>query len=99
MHTGTSTSSEPEKSMMDVFKEIKVRNEALKINTYNQFWKQTSGAQSKLLSAFDSEEGKMQITFLQAQVPQPKGASDYKKTYFEFDIKDIHPIDQKEMHK
>ena len=36
----------------------------------------TSGAQSRLLSAFNS-----------------------KKTSFDFDIKDIHPIDQMEMHK
>ena len=64
MHTGTSTSSELEKSIIDVFKEIKVRNEALKIKTYNQFWKQTFGAQSRLLSAFDSEKGEMQMEFL-----------------------------------
>ena len=79
---------------MDIFKEIKLKNEALNINTYNQFWKQTSSAQSKLLLAFDSEKGKILMAFLQAQVPQPKGESDYKKTSLEFDIKDIHPIDQ-----
>lgn len=39
------------------------------------------------------------MAFLQAQVPQPQATSDYKKTTFEFDIKDIHPIDQMEMHK
>ena len=39
------------------------------------------------------------MAFLQAQVPQPKAASDYKKTTFEFDVKDIHPIDQMDMHK
>ena len=64
MQTITSTLGETKKSIMDVFKEIKVRNEALKINTYNQFWKQTSGAQSKLPSAFDSEKWKMKMTFL-----------------------------------
>lgn len=41
----------------------------------------------------------MKMAFLQAQVPQPKVTSDYKKTTFEFDVKDIHPIDQMEMHK
>ena len=39
------------------------------------------------------------MAFLEAQIPQPKSASDYKKTTFEFDTKDIHPIDQMEMHK
>ena len=41
----------------------------------------------------------MLIAFLQSQVPQPKGEVDYKKTYLEFDVRDIHPIDQMEMHK
>ena len=70
-----------------------------KINTYNQFWKQTSCSQSRLLSAFDTEKGRMLMEFLQAQVPQPKGEADYKKTSLEFNVSDIHPIDQMEMHK
>lgn len=41
----------------------------------------------------------MKMSFLLAQVPHPKAASDYKKTTFEFDVKYIHPIDQMEMHK
>lgn len=39
------------------------------------------------------------MAFLEAQIHQPKTSADYKKTYFEFDIKNIHPIDQMEMHK
>lgn len=99
MQTSTSTTREIEKSIFDIFKEIKVRNEALKINTYNQFWNQTSSSQSRLLSTFDSEKGKMQLEFLQAQIPQLKAASDYKKTTFEFYVKYMHSIDQMEMHK
>lgn len=38
------------------------------------------------------------MTFLEAQVPQPKTTSDYKSTTFEFNTKDIHPIDQMEIH-
>lgn len=34
MQSNTSTIGETRKSIMDIFKEIKVRNEALKINTY-----------------------------------------------------------------
>lgn len=37
MQASTSTTKEAEKSIFDNFKEIKVRNEALNINTYNQF--------------------------------------------------------------
>ena len=72
IQTGTSTSTDPEKSTMDIFKEIKLKNEALNINTYNQFSKKTSGAQSRLLSTFDTDKGRMLMEFLQAQVPQSK---------------------------
>jgi hypothetical protein len=41
----------------------------------------------------------MQMAFLQAQVPHPKTTSDYKKTSFEFDVKEVHPLDQMDMHK
>ena len=51
------------------------------------------------LSVFYSEKGKMYMAFLEAKISQPKSATDYKKTTFEFDIKDIHPIDQMDMHK
>lgn len=64
MQTNTFTSREAKKSTMDIFKEIKIRNEALKINTYNQLWEKNSGAQIRLLSFFDSEKGKMKMAFL-----------------------------------
>ena len=54
----------------------------LKISTYNQFWKQTPNSQSRLLSAFDSEKGKMHFAFLQAQISQPKSEENYKKATF-----------------
>jgi hypothetical protein len=41
----------------------------------------------------------MKMEFLQAQVPHPKTTTDYKKTTFEFDIKDVHPVDQMDMHR
>ena len=41
----------------------------------------------------------MQMEFLQAQVPYPKTIVDYKKTSFEFDVKDVHPIDRMDMHR
>ena len=41
----------------------------------------------------------MQMTFLEALIPQPQGAGDYKKASFKFNAKDIHLIDQMELHK
>ena len=41
----------------------------------------------------------MQMAFLEAQTSQPKSTTEYKSTTFEFSTKDIHPIDQMEMHK
>lgn len=38
------------------------------------------------------------MSFLEAQTPQPNSATGYKST-IEFSTKDIHPIDQMEMHK
>ena len=74
-------------------------NEILKNNTYNHFWKQTSSSQRKLLSIFDIEQEKMQMAFLETQIPYPKTPTDYKSTIFELSIKDIHSIDQMDMHK
>jgi hypothetical protein len=41
----------------------------------------------------------MRMEFLQAQVPYPKTNVDYKNTCFEFHVKDVHPIDQMDMHR
>jgi len=42
----------------------------------------------------------MQMAFLKAQITQPRTATHYQKqTSFEFNVKDVHPIDQIEMQK
>jgi hypothetical protein len=94
-----SSHEKTESNIFDKYKQIKQRNELLNNNTYAQFWKQTSTAQHRLLSSFDTEKGRMQMAFLQAQVPHPKTTVDYKKTSFEFDVKDVHPVDQMDMHR
>ncbi len=48
---------------------------------------------------FDTEHGKMQMAFLEAQIPHPKTSTDYKSSTLESSTKYIHPIDQIEMHK
>jgi hypothetical protein len=77
---------------------IKKKNQTLTSNTYAQFWKQTSTSQHRLLSAFDTEKGRMHMVFLQAQVPDPKVITDYKRETFEFQTKDVHPADQMDLH-
>jgi hypothetical protein len=39
------------------------------------------------------------MAFLQAQVPDPKVITDYKRATFEFKTKDMHPADQMDLHK
>jgi hypothetical protein len=78
---------------------IKKKNEMLTNSTYAQFWKQTSTTQHRLLSSFDTEKGRMHMACLQAQVPQPKTISDYKRSTFEFDAPEVHPTDQMDLHR
>jgi hypothetical protein len=86
-------------SIFEKYNLIKKKNEMLTNNTYAQFWKQTSTTQHRLLSAFDTEKGRMHMAFLQAQVPQPKEISDYKRSTFEFDAAEVHPADQMDLHR
>jgi hypothetical protein len=39
------------------------------------------------------------MEFLQTQVPHRKTTVDYKKTSFEFDVEEVHPVDQMDMHR
>jgi chromosome segregation ATPase len=78
---------------------IKKKNQTLTSSTYAQFQKQSSTAQHRLLSAFNTEKGRMHMAYLQAQVPDPKVISDYKRATFEFQAKDVHPADQMDLHK
>ena len=66
---------------------IKKKNQMLTSNTYAQFWKKTSTTQHKLLLDFDTKKGRMHLASLQAQVPQPKEITDYKRSTIVFDTK------------
>jgi len=74
-------------------------NEAIHDNISVQFKKQSSSIQHRLILAYDTKKVRMHMAFLQAQVPQPKLATDFKHTTFEFDSKDFHPLDQIDMHR
>jgi hypothetical protein len=89
----------PKLSIFEKYDLIKKKNQTLTSNTYAQFWKQTSTAQHRLLSTFDTEKGRMHMAFLQAQVPDPKVITDYKRATFEFQTKDVHPADQMDLHR
>jgi hypothetical protein len=89
----------PKLSIFEKYELIKKKNQTLTNSTYAQFQKQTSTAQHRLLSAFDTEKGRMRMAFLQAQVPDPKVITDYKRATFEFQMKDVHPTNQMDLHK
>lgn len=65
-----------------MYKEIKARNERLKAQTYAQYLKMTPTNQTRLMSAFDIKERKMQMTFIKPTTQQPRAASDFKKVDF-----------------
>jgi len=91
--------ADKEKDIKDRFKEINMRNEKLKAETYAQYLKLTPPNQTRLMSAFDIKARKMQVSFLQATMQQLKTSVEYKKTNFEVLVRDVHPIDLIEFHK
>jgi len=54
--------------------------------------------QNRLMSAYDIKEGKMIMSFFKPKVQQPQSVADYLRTNFEVMAKDIHPLDQIELH-
>ena len=93
------TALEQSQDLKEKYKEIKARNEKLKAQTYAQYLKMAPTNQTRLILAFDIKEGKMQMSFLKPIVQQPKSLANYSKINFEVLAKDIHPIDQIELHK
>jgi hypothetical protein len=86
-------------NLFEKYNLIKKKNEMLTNSTYHQFWKQKSTTHHKLLSAFDTKKGRMYMAYLQAQVPKPKTISNYKRAPFEFDVADVDPADQMDLHR
>jgi hypothetical protein len=56
----------PKLGIFEKYEMIKKRNQTLTSSTYTQFRKQSSTAQHKLLSAFDTKRGRMHMAFLHA---------------------------------
>lgn len=76
-----------------------MRNEKFKAETYAQYFKHTPTYQRRFMSAFDFKAGKMQVSFMQPTIQQPKTSADYRKTDFEVFARDVHPNDQIKFHK
>lgn len=55
--------------------------------------------QQRLMEAYDIQEGKMTLSHFSPIVQQPQSATDYIRTNLEVLSKDIHPMDQIELHK
>ena len=81
------------------FKQIKAQNDLLRIEVYKQFLKAIPANQERLMSVYDIQEEKMLLSHFKPKVPQPKSAADYVRTRVEIIAKDIHPMDQIELHK
>jgi hypothetical protein len=89
----------PQLGIFEKYDLIKKRNQSLTSSAYAQFQKQSSTSQHRLLSAFDTEKGRMHMAYLHALVSDLKVIFDFKRTTFEFQAKDVHPTDQMDMHK
>lgn len=53
----------------------------------------------RLMLTYDIKEGKMLMSYFKPKVQQPQSAADYIRTNLEVLAKDIHPMDQIELHK
>jgi len=60
--------ADKEEDIKERFKEIKMRNEKLKADTYAKYLKMTPLNQNRLMLAFDIKEGNMQAYFLRPTV-------------------------------
>ena len=49
--------------------------------------------------AYDVKEGKMKMTFIKPATQQLRTTTDFKRVDFEILARDIHPINQIELHK
>jgi len=81
------------------FIEINAKNEPIRIQLYNQLLRMAPANQQRLMSAYDIQEGKMILNHFKPKMQQPQSAVDYIRTNLEVLSKDIHPMDQIELHK
>ena len=71
----------------------------MRIHVYNQYLKMAPTNQNRLMSAYDIKEGKMIMSYFKPKVQQPQSTAEYIRTNLEVLAKDIHPMDQIELHR
>lgn len=81
------------------FKQIKAQNELLRAEVYKQFVDATPAQQERLLSVYDIQQEKLLLSHFKPMGPEPKTPVDFIKTRVEVLARDIHPMDQVELHK
>jgi len=69
------------------------------IEIYNQYLKMAPSTHQRLMYSYDIKEGKMLMWYFKPKVQQSQWAADYIRTNLEVLAKDIHPLDQIELHK
>ena len=87
------------KEIKATFKEIKAQNGLLRVQLYDQFLKATPAKQERLMATYDIKEERMILAHFKPKVQQPQSVADYVMTRLEVLAKDIHPMDQIELHK
>jgi len=91
--------TDKDQGIRERYKDIKAMNKRLKAQTYAQYLKMAPTNQTRFMSAYDVKEGKMQMKFVKPTTQQPRTTVYFKKIDFEVLAKEIHPIDQIELHK
>jgi len=86
-------------SIKDFFRDAKRRSEPLKIKLYNYLLNMAPPNQQRLMSAYDTQEAKLTLSHFTPTEQQPQSTADYIRTNLEVLAKDIHPMDQIELHK
>lgn len=94
-----SQQSKKPKGTKDFFKQIKSQNDLLRVEVYKQFLNATPAQKERLMFVYDIQEEKMILIHFKPIVSHLKSAADYVKTRVEVLAKDIHPMDQNELHK
>ena len=91
--------SKPGSDIKKLFIDIKARNEPVRYQLYNQLLRMAPTNQQRLMAAYDIQEGKMALSHFRPTMQQPQSSADYIRTNLEVFAKDIHPMDQIELHK
>jgi len=86
-------------SIKKQFADIKARNEPVRYQLYNQLLRMAPTNQQRLMATYDIQEGKMTLSHFRPTMQQPQSTVDYIRTNLEVFAKDIHPMDQIELHK